>query len=143
MNLLHDHDGSVDHAAHLNGNEGKDNRYRNSDDRNNGTREVPQENEDHQADNDELFQQGVLQVVDGAVDQIRTIIGSNDLQSFRQTRHDIGQLGFDSLDGFFGVLAEAHDYHSSDRLAFAVEFAYSTAHLRTICVSVVVLACLP
>ena len=52
------------HAAHLNRNKRQDHGYRNSNDGNDGTGEVPQKDHDHQADDDQLFNERVFQVID-------------------------------------------------------------------------------
>ena len=52
------------HAAHLNGNKCQDHSDRNGNDGNDGTREVPQKDHDHQADDDQFFNECVLQVID-------------------------------------------------------------------------------
>ncbi len=50
--------------AHLNGNKRQDHGDRNRDDRNDGTGEVPQEDHDHQTDDNQFFNERVLQVID-------------------------------------------------------------------------------
>ena len=49
-----------------------------------GGSEMQQENDHHQADHDDFFQKCPLQVFDGQANQLRTIVGGNDLYPLRQ-----------------------------------------------------------
>ena len=62
---------------------------RNGDDGNDGAGDVPEEDQDHEGDDDQLFDQRVLQVVDGVEDQLGAVVGGDDLDARRQAGLDL------------------------------------------------------
>ena len=54
--------------------------------------EVKEKNNDHQADNDRLFQQVVLQRLNGIVDQPGTVVARNDFHAGRKRALDVGDF---------------------------------------------------
>ena len=104
----------------------------NRDDRDDGAGKVPQEDHDHQAHDEEFFDQRVPQVVDGVVDQFGSIVSGDYLQALGQRRFNICQLGLYALDCLLGVLAETHDHHSADGLAPSIELNYAAPDLGTV-----------
>ena len=78
--------------------------------------------EDHQTDDDQFFDQRVLQIIDRAIDQVRSIVGGDDLQPFGERGFDVRDLRFYALDHLLRVFAEAHDDDAADGFALAVEF---------------------
>ena len=121
------------HARHLNWDEGQDDGYGNGDDRDNGTREMPQEDKYHEADNDQFFQQRVFQVFDRPIDQVRAVVRGHDLQSFWQRRFNFRDFFLNSLDDLLRVFAKAHDDNTADGFAFAVDFRNATPDVRAEC----------
>ncbi len=80
---------------------------------------MPEEDQDDDADDDHLHQQLFLQVVDGSLDQLRAVVGGDELDPWRQRRPDFLQLRLDPLDDVERVLAVAHHDDAADRVARA------------------------
>ena len=101
----------------------------NGHDRNDGARDVPQEDQDHQADDDQFFDQRVLQIVDRCEDQLAAVVGGDQLQPG-------GRPGSISLIFAFTrsmtaqrVLALPHHDDAGDHFALAVEIGDAAAHV--------------
>ena len=91
---------------------------------------MPQEQGADQGDDDKLFQQLVAEVVDGAVDKLAAVVGSDHFHPFRQAALQRRQLLFDRRDHLAGVLAGAQDHHAAGDFALAVKLGDTAAHLR-------------
>jgi hypothetical protein len=57
----------------------------NGNDRNNRTAEIPQEDHDHDADNDQFFNQSVPEVIHCPVDQLGSVIGCHQFDAGRKS----------------------------------------------------------
>ena len=123
--------GRQPHRLHRN--EGQNNRDRNGDDGDDRAREMPQEDQDDQTDDEQLFHQRVLKILDRAVDQLRAVIGVYKLQPRRQGRLNITDPCLDALNHLLSILAEAHDHDAANRLPFAIQFADAASHVRPEC----------
>ena len=114
-------------SAH--GHERDQHRDRNRQDGNDGAGDVPQEDQDHEGHHGQLFDQRVLQVVDGCEDQVGAVVGGHDLDARGQAGFDLFQLGLDALDDPQRVLALPHDDDAGDHFALAVEIGDAAAHV--------------
>ena len=74
--------------------------------------------------------QGRLQIVDGPMDEVGTVIDGDDLDAGRQARRDLLDLGLDPVDDVEGVLALPHDDDGRDDLALAVEVGDAPPDIR-------------
>ena len=109
VGVLHLDDGAVDQHADRDGDAGErhdvggepheverdereEHRDRDGDDRDDRGRDVPEEEQDDEADDDHLLAQRVQQRVDGAVDQPRAVVGRDDLDARRQRRLELVEL---------------------------------------------------
>ena len=110
--------------------EGEDYRDRNRQNGHDGARKVPEKNENHEGDDDDLLDQLVLQVVDGTLDELGPIVGRHDLEAGRQRRLDVAQLLLDALDDVERVLALAHHDDPADGVSLAVEVRDAPPDLR-------------
>jgi hypothetical protein len=64
------------------------------------------------------------------MNEVRPVIGGNDLDTFWQGRRDLCQLCFDSLDHSEGVFAGPHDHDAADHLALAVQLGNASTLVR-------------
>src|ERR1051325_4665564 len=78
-----------------------------------------------------MFEECMLQRVDGAVDQVRAVINGYNLDRFGEAAGDIAYLCLDVLDDGEGVLAVALQRDTADHLAFAVELGQAAPLVRT------------
>ena len=81
--------------------------------------------QEHDADggyDEALFQQRPLQRVDGAVDEVRTVVHGHDFDACRQPWGDLGDLGLEVMDDFEGVLSVPRHRDRRNHLSFAIEF---------------------
>ena len=109
--------------------EREDDRDGDREDRDDRARDVPEEDQDDDRDDDDLLDQLRLQRVDGALDEVRAVVGRHDLHALRQRRLDVLQLRLDPLDDVERVLAAAHHDDAADDLALAVEVGDAAADL--------------
>ena len=79
--------------------------------------EVEQKEDVHQGDEDDLLRQGLLERIDGTLDQVAAVVEGDDADTLRQPRGQAGQPCLDVLDDAVGVLAIAHDHDAADHLA--------------------------
>ena len=137
VSLLDDHDGCVDHRPDGDGNpseghdvgrhphhterdEGKEGCNRDGDDRDEGARDMPEEEQDDQRDGEDDLDQCGLQIIDGAKDQIGTVIDGDDLYARRKAGFNLLDLCLDPVDDVEGILALPHDDDPGDDLSFSV-----------------------
>src|SRR3546814_1607845 len=64
------------------------------------------------------------------VDELRTVIGGNDLHSWREARLECIELVLDRCDRFAGIFARAKNDDTARHFAFAVEFGNAASHFR-------------
>jgi hypothetical protein len=91
---------------------------------------VEQEDEDDDADDDHLLDERVLERRDRFFDELRPVVGGDDLDTLGQTRLDLAEPLLDRVDHRQRVLAVAHDHDAAGRLAFAVELREAAADVR-------------
>ena len=146
VRVLDHHHGGIDHGADGDGDpaerhdvgidalvahddEGHQDAQGQGDDRNQRRAQVPEKDQANQGNHHELFQQFVAEVVDGTVDQLRTIIGSDHFDAGGQAGFQAVQLGLHGSDGVPGILAGAQDDHATDHFTLAVQFGDTATHL--------------
>src|SRR3546814_12361480 len=72
-------------------------------------------------DDDELLDQLVREVLDRAIDELRTIIDRHHLDAGRQAFPEVGELVLDRGDRFPRILARAQDHHAAGNPALTVQ----------------------
>ena len=97
------------------------------DDRDDGARDVPEEDEDDERDDDQLFDEGVLEVVDGGEDELGAVVGGDDFDARGEAGLEVFEFGFDAVDDLEGVFALADDDDAGDGFALAVEVGDAAA----------------
>ena len=147
MGVLDHHDGGVHHGPDGDGDAAqrhdvgvqvdvvhRDQRHQDGDgqseDRHQGAAEVKEENKTDQTDDDELFQQFLLQGVDGPKNELGAVIDRYDFDPFRQRTFDLLNLFLDPLDDRQGVLPEADDDDAAHHFSLTVEFGHAPADIR-------------
>src|SRR5207249_9091998 len=142
--VLHLHDGAVHQDAdgdgdssqrhdvggdahEIHGDESQDDGDGNGDDGDDGGRDVPKEDQDDQADDDHLQKQLFPQVRDGLFDQVRTVIGGNQIHSLGEGSLDAPDPLLDAVDDVEGVLAIAHHHDPPHRVPHPVQVHYAAA----------------
>ena len=89
---------------------------------------MEQEHQTDDRDDHRLLNQRVLQRVDRAEDQLRSVVGGDQADTVRQTQR--GDLGFERLDYLQRIGADAHDDDAAHRLARAVPVGCAATDLR-------------
>ena len=92
---------------------------------------MEQEDDNHQADDDRLFQQVALQRADRFIDESRPVIACHDFDSGGQRGSDLSQLTLHTFDDIQGVHAVAHNHDAADRFSLAIPFGDALANVRT------------
>ena len=115
------------HQVH--GDKGQQHRHRNRDDRDDGRRDVPEEDQDHKADDDHLEDQLFFEIVDGAFDQFRAVIGGDDFHALGQGRLEFLEPLLDPADDLVGILAVPHHHDAAHRVAFSIQVGDAAPHL--------------
>src|SRR5262245_40271556 len=121
--------GIQSHPIH--GNKGQQDGDGYRDDGNDGRWDMPQEQQDDEADDDHLDNQLMFEGVNGALDQVRTVISGYDFDPGGQGRLQFIEPVLDAADDFVGVFVMAHNDDTADNIAKSVEVGNSTADLRT------------
>ena len=80
---------------------------------------------------DQLFDQRVRQVVDRPQDQVRPVVGRDDLDARRQGGLELLELVLDALDDVERVLALPHDDDAGHDVAGAVQVGDAAPQVRT------------
>ncbi len=89
---------------------------------------MPKEQRANDRDDDKLGDEFSGQVFDRCVDQLRTIIGRDNLDPFGKTSLEHVELLFDSRDGCPRILALSKHDNTSRDLAFAIELGDPSPH---------------
>ena len=89
---------------------------------------MPQEQRAYDRNDDEFGNKFSGQVFDRGVDQLRTIIGRDNLDPFRKTGLEHVELLFDSRDRCPRILALSKHNNTACDFAFAIEFGDSSPH---------------
>ncbi|MNJ31979.1 hypothetical protein D3C77_266340 [compost metagenome] len=138
VDVLDHHDGAIHHGADGDGDapqrhdvgvdplqmhddKGHQNGDGQGDDHHQRRAQVEQEGEADQHHHRKLLQQLAGEVVDGALDEIGSVIHGDDLHPFRQAALELIQSRLDPVYGVLGILAIAHDYDAAHHFPFAVE----------------------
>src|SRR3546814_9191519 len=82
-------------------------------------------------DDDELLDQLVREVLDRAIDELRTIIDRHHLDAGRQAFPEVGELVLDRGDRFPRILARAQDHHAAGNLALTVQLDRKSTRLNS------------
>ena len=139
MRVLDHHDGRVDHrpdgdgdatqahdvAAHAqraHGDESDQDADRQGQDGDQCAPDVHQKNHADDRDDQTFFEQGVLEIVNRALDQAGSVIDRDDVHAFRQPGFQFLDLGLDVGDDIERILAEARHDDTRGDFAFAVQF---------------------
>ncbi len=147
VRVLDHHDGRVDHRADGNRNSAQahqvgahaqqphgDERHQDAhgqhQDGHQCTAHVHQEDDADQRDDQRLLQQGALEGVDGAIDQLGTVVDGLHVHPGRQAGADLGDLFLQVGDHFEGVLAIAGHGDAGHHFTFAIEFGQAAAFVR-------------
>ena len=148
MGLFHHHDGRVHqradgdryapqrhdvgrHSQLPERDEGNQHRHRNRDRRNQSAGDVPEEQEDHGNYRQDDFYDGPRQIVDGTLDELRTVVDRDDLDARRQPRLDLLQPGLHPANRVQRVLAAAHHHDAGHGLPRAVQIDRSPPKVGT------------
>ena len=99
-------------------------------DRDERAAQVEQEHRADDADDHELLDQLVLQVAHRARDQLRAIVGRDDLDAGRQRTLQVGELRLHRIDRGQRVLARAHHDDAACHLALPVQLRDPAPHRR-------------
>ena len=91
---------------------------------------MPEKDHDHNADDDEFFDQCALKRLDGAFDQIAAVIRRDNFNPGRKGGFHLLQLCTDPLDDFEGILSKTHDDNAANNLSFAVEVGDPAPDIR-------------
>ncbi|GBC78534.1 hypothetical protein HRbin08_02030 [bacterium HR08] len=94
-------------------------------------RDVPEENEDHGAHDHQLLDERPLQRRDGAQDQVRPIVGRDDLHPFGEGALDLGQARLHALDDLQRVLPIPHDHDAADGLPLSIQLGDAATNVRS------------
>ena len=92
--------------------------------------QVEQKQGTNERNDDEFLDERALECVDRALDQVRTIVGRDDLDTFRQALLELSEPRFDGIDGRRSVLAPAHDDNRANDLALTIKVSNTASHLR-------------
>ena len=95
-----------------------------------GARHMEKKNDDYSTDNEALLNQLFLQSGDRFQDEVRTVIGCDDLYTWRKRGLDHFDFLLDPFDQIERVLAVAHDHDATNNLSFAVELGDTAPHIR-------------
>src|SRR3990172_618339 len=88
---------------------------------------MKEEDDDHQADDQALLDQLLLEGGDGPMDQVRSVVGSDDLDPLGERRRDLLDLVLDPLDDLQAVFTVPDHDDAAGHIALAVQFSGSTA----------------
>ena len=94
---------------------------RNREDRDERARDVPEEDQDDEAHDRELLHQRVPEGIDRPVDEVRAIVGADDLHPGREGPSHLLELPLDALDDLEGILSMPHHDHAADCFAVAIQ----------------------
>ena len=96
-----------------------------------GAAKVEQEHDDHQADDDRLFDELSAEGGHRRLDQWGAVVGNDQFHAFGQRGLDLVLNGpLDALENVVGVLAEADDDDASGNIAQAVVIHHASANVR-------------
>ena len=91
---------------------------------------MQQEQEDHQRDDDQLFDERVPERLDACADERGAIVSRDDLDALGERGPELLDARLDRVDDLEGIRAGTSDDHSADDLAFSVEIRETPALRR-------------
>src|SRR3569833_433593 len=91
---------------------------------------MPEEQRANERHHDELLNKLVRKVLHRTVDQLRSVVGGYDLDSFGETNLQLRELCANSGNRAPRILARAKDVDAAGNLPFAVQLSHSAAHFR-------------
>ncbi len=92
---------------------------------------MPEEEATDDGHHQELFDQLLAQIGDGAVDELGAVVGRHHLDACRQALLQFVELGLHRGDGLARILAGAENNHAARHLALAIELGDAATHLRS------------
>ena len=90
---------------------------------------MKQEDDDHEAYDDRLFEEFALQRIDGCLDQPRAIVAGDNFDAGREAAANFRYPRLDAVDDVERVLPVAHHDDTADGLPFAVPFGNSLSQV--------------
>src|ERR1700722_17722267 len=146
ISVLDHHDRSVDEHAYRQGqsaerhdvgaelqiihrNERRDDRDRQRENGDQRRTQVKEKDDDHEADDDSLFEQIAFQCIDRFLNESRAIVAGDDFDASRQSLLDLSKLFLDPFDDGERVLSVAHHDDAADGLSVAVPLSRAFAQV--------------
>src|SRR5438067_8377104 len=111
-------------------NERGDDSDRQSNDRNQRRTEVKEEDDNHQTDDDRLFDQVALQRLNRFLNQRSAVIACDYLDSRRERALDLLQFLFHAVDNVESIQAIPHHDNAADSFALALPFGNAFSNIR-------------
>ena len=90
---------------------------------------MPEEKQDYQGDDDDLFDQFLFESSDRVLYQFRAVVSWDDFDAFGEKSLDFLDLIFYALNNVIGVFPLTHNDHASDRIAPAIEIGYAASQI--------------
>src|SRR5262245_50179938 len=81
---------------------------------------MPKKNDVSERDENDFFDQRILQCTDGVIDQFASVVKRYDLDSFGQAALERCDLRLDVADDFAGIRAVADNYDAADGIDAAL-----------------------
>ena len=148
MQILHHHNGPIDHRPHGNGDPGQRHNigiqplHRHDDKRHQHPHRqtqhchqrrthMQQEDPTDQSHHQQLFTQRLPQMLQGPANQAGAIIHCHQLHPIRQPRLQLRQACLHSSNGLLRIFPKAHHHNTAHHFTLTVELSHPTAHLRT------------
>ncbi len=110
--------------------EGCDHGDRQGQDGNQRGTKVEQENDDHDADDDSLFEQVALQRFDGGLNQSGAVVSGDHFDARWQRGFDFEELLLDAIDDAEGIHPVAHHDNPANRFPFSLPLRNSFTNVR-------------
>ena len=86
--------------------------------------------DDHDADDDRLFEQVALQRLDGCLNQSRAVVSRDHFHARWQRRFDFREFLLDAIDDAQGIHSVAHHDNAANGFAFALPLGNTFANVR-------------
>src|SRR6266545_2158494 len=99
------------------------------DDRHQRRADVPEKNQTDQRDDDAFFDQLLAQRADGTLDQIRAVVGCDDVHALGQRSFDFFQLLFYGVNDVDRILAVAHYDDAANDFAASIQLDHAAPQI--------------
>ena len=148
MRVFHHDDGGIDHGPDGNGDTAEthdigcdtqivhadkrhDNRHGQGENYHQSAGQVKQEDETDYTDGKGQLDDLIFQSTDGALDQVRPVIGGDNLHTFGKAGRDVGlNFFFDPLDNGKNIFTEADNDNPPSNLSPAIQFRQTSSDFR-------------